>query len=134
MQARKELHNKSQRKNNEEEMARTLARQIEICLTLNNMHLVFQDAPQKDELVPEKLERPENALEEARKFLSPLQLLSSKDLYTHMLAFEIYYRKSKPLLMLQAIKRALSLKSSEDPNIHGCIIRFQKFVDDNKSK
>ena len=47
------------------------------------------------ELVPEKLERPENPLEEAIKFLIPLQNLAQNDLTTHITAFEIYYRKGK---------------------------------------
>lgn len=71
--AKKEMHNKAQKKNNEEEL----------------------DSPAKDDLVAEKLERPENPLDEAIKFLTPLQLLSSKCLNTHLLAFEIYYRKGK---------------------------------------
>ena len=53
------------------------------------------DAPQKDELVPEKLERPKNPMEEAMKFLIPLQNLAKQDLDTHFAAFEIYYRKGK---------------------------------------
>ena len=73
-QARKELHNKSQRKGGtgggEEEL----------------------DAPAKDELLPEKLERPEDPLAEALKFLQPLQMLAGKRLDTHLAAFEIYYR------------------------------------------
>ena len=72
-QQRKEAHNKSQKKGpgGDEEL----------------------DAPQKDELVPEKLERPDKPLEEALKFLTPLQNLAMQDLDTHFAAFEIYYRK-----------------------------------------
>ena len=79
--SRKELHTKSQsRKNNGEDEL---------------------DAPTKDELVPEKLERPEDPLGEAVKFLRPLQQLASNRLDTHIAAFEIYFRKNRPLLMLQ---------------------------------
>ena len=35
----------------------------------------------------------------------------------------------KPLLMLQSIKRALKVSSS-DPRLHGCLIRFQRFIED----
>ena len=72
-QQRKEAHNKSQKKGpgGDEEL----------------------DAPQKDELIPEKLERPEKPLEEALKFLTPLQNLAKQDIDTHFAAFEIYYRK-----------------------------------------
>ena len=72
-QAKKEMHNKAQKKNNEEEL----------------------DSPPKDDLVPEKLERPEDPLGEAIKFLIPLQTLADKCLTTHIMAFEIYYRKGK---------------------------------------
>ncbi|TRY74013.1 hypothetical protein TCAL_06697 [Tigriopus californicus] len=111
LQARKELHNKSQKKNDDE-----------------------LDAPQKDELYPDKLERPEDPLGEALKFLEPLQLLAADRLSTHVLAFEIYFRKRKPLLMLQSIKRALNTPNTppNDPQLHSCVIRFQKFVDENR--
>ena len=46
---------------------------------------------------------------------------------THVMAFEIYMRKQKPLLMLQSVKRALKL-SSDDPKVHMCVVLFQKFV------
>jgi len=108
--AKKEMHNKAQKKNNEEEL----------------------DSPAKDDLVPEKLERPEDPLGEAIRFLTPLQMLASNCLNTHLFAFEIYYRKEKPLLMLQSIKRALKVNAS-DPRLHGCLIRFQKFVEERSA-
>lgn len=51
------------------------------------------DGPREEELVPTKLQKPENALREAIAFLQPLQRLSSTRVRTHTLAFEIYYRK-----------------------------------------
>ena len=112
-QARKDLHNKSQRKANDEEM----------------------DSPAKDELVPDKLERPEDALAEALKFLAPLQMLAGSHLSTHVMAFEVYLRKGKPLLMLQAMKRALKCEVQEnDPELHNCLVRFQNFVAQNEKK
>ncbi|OWK00802.1 NAA16 [Cervus elaphus hippelaphus] len=47
----------------------------------------------KEELIPEKLERIENPLEEAIKFLIPLKNLVADNIDTHLLAFEIYFRK-----------------------------------------
>ena len=81
--AKKEMHNKSQKKNNEEEL----------------------DSPAKDDLLPDKLERPEDPLGEAIKFLTPLQLLASECLNTHLQAFEIYYRKSKLFYRTKALER-----------------------------
>ena len=81
----------------------------------------------KDELIPDKLARPENPLEEASKFLEPLLLLSGKKINTHLLAFEIYYRKGKVLLMLQSILKAIQL----DPSsilLHSCSTRFLDYI------
>merc|ERR1712051_480022 len=105
---KKEMHNKTQKKNNKEEL----------------------DSTAKDDLVPDKLERPDEPLAEAIRFLTPLQMLASNSLSTHLLAFEIYYRKEKPLLMLQSLKRMLKVDAS-DPQVHGCLIRFQNFVEVN---
>ena len=70
------MHNKTQRNKNDEE---------------------FNSAT-KDDLLPEKLQRPEDPLQEAAKFLQPLQQLASKDINTHLFAFEIYFRKGSDLL------------------------------------
>lgn len=55
------------------------------------------DAPKQDELIPEKLTRAEDPLEQAIKFLQPLQTLASDRIQTHLMAFEIYYRKGEYL-------------------------------------
>lgn len=65
----------------------------------------------------------EKPLDEAIKFLTPLQLLAKERIDTHLMAFEIYYRKGKPLLMLQSIKRAFTCNPT-DPRLHQCLIRF----------
>lgn len=106
---RKELHNKNKKKNDEE-----------------------LDSPAKDELVPEKLARPDDPLEEAVKFLTPLLSLSTKNINTHLLAFEIYYRKGKVLLMLRAIKQALEVDPSHT-QLHSCLARFVHFISTNKN-
>lgn len=85
------------------------------------------DAPHQDELIPDKLARVEDPLEQAIKFLKPLQSLASKNIETHLMAFEIYYRKGKLLLMLQSIKRALRLEPSNSL-LHTCIVRFVELV------
>ena len=86
------------------------------------------DSPAKDELLPEKLERPEDPLEEAQRFLSPLLLLSSEQINTHLLAFEIYLRRGKVLLMLRAIKACLKLQP-DNLQLHSCLVRFLQFVE-----
>jgi peptide alpha-N-acetyltransferase len=43
------------------------------------------------------------------KFLGPLQSLAADNIETHILAYEIYSRKDKPLLMLRSIRRALKV-------------------------
>lgn len=83
------------------------------------------EAPQLDELIPEKLERPADPLEKAIEFLKPLQQLAKENIETHLLAFEVYSRKSKILLMIQSIKRAHALDSLH-PGVHRCLIRLMQ--------
>ena len=63
------------------------------------------EAVSEEELNPEKLEKPENPLEECNRFLKPLEEFASQHLETHMLAFEVYSRKNKFLLMLKFLKK-----------------------------
>uniref|UniRef100_A0A671VB98 N-alpha-acetyltransferase 15, NatA auxiliary subunit a n=1 Tax=Sparus aurata TaxID=8175 RepID=A0A671VB98_SPAAU len=79
----------------------------------------------KEELIPDKLAKVENPLEEAVKFLIPLKNLVRNKIETHLLAFEIYFRKEKYLLMLQSIKRAVAIEPS-NPWLHQCLVRFFK--------
>uniref|UniRef100_A0A672Z0L7 N-alpha-acetyltransferase 15, NatA auxiliary subunit n=1 Tax=Sphaeramia orbicularis TaxID=375764 RepID=A0A672Z0L7_9TELE len=84
----------------------------------------------KEELIPDKLAKPENPLEEAVKFLIPLKNLVRNKIETHLLAFEIYFRKEKYLLMLQSIKRAVAIEPS-NPWLHQCLVRFFKGGENN---
>ncbi|KAB5570955.1 hypothetical protein PHYPO_G00219410 [Pangasianodon hypophthalmus] len=86
----------------------------------------------KEELIPEKLAKIENPLEEAVKFLIPLKNLVKNRIETHLLAFEIYFRKEKYLLMLQSVKRAYAL-DPDHPWLHQCLIRFFRGVAESKS-
>ncbi|XP_055911380.1 N-alpha-acetyltransferase 15, NatA auxiliary subunit [Eupeodes corollae] len=83
------------------------------------------EAPQLDELIAEKLERPDDPLEKAIDFLTPLQLLAKDRIETHFLAFEIYSRKNKILLMIQSIKRARAL-DAKHPLVHACCMKLVK--------
>ncbi|KAM4622044.1 N-alpha-acetyltransferase 15, NatA auxiliary subunit a [Polymixia lowei] len=84
----------------------------------------------KEELIPDKLAKVENPLEEAVKFLIPLKNLVRCKIETHLLAFEIYFRKEKYLLMLQAVKRAVAIDPSH-PWLHQCLVRFFKGVSES---
>ncbi|TSO15269.1 N-alpha-acetyltransferase 15, NatA auxiliary subunit [Bagarius yarrelli] len=53
----------------------------------------------KEELIPEKLAKIENPLEEAVKFLIPLKNLVKNKIETHLLAFEIYFRKGAKMMV-----------------------------------
>lgn len=61
-------------------------------------------------LDPVQLEHPSDPLEKASRFLKPLMTLARQQIDTHLLAFEVYRRKNKLLLMLQSIKRASELE------------------------
>ena len=47
-----------------------------------------------------------------------------------ILFFTLFLFTEKPLLMLQSLKRMLKVDAS-DPQVHGCLIRFQNFVEVN---
>uniref|UniRef100_A0A8C4E5Y6 N-alpha-acetyltransferase 15, NatA auxiliary subunit a n=1 Tax=Dicentrarchus labrax TaxID=13489 RepID=A0A8C4E5Y6_DICLA len=82
----------------------------------------------KEELIPDKLSK--SPLEEAVKFLIPLKNLVRNKIETHLLAFEIYFRKEKYLLMLQSVKRAVVIEPS-NPWLHQCLVRFFKGVSES---
>lgn len=86
----------------------------------------------KQKIDPSALVKCEKPLEEAIKFLVPLQTLAKERIETHLMAFEIYYRKEKPLLMLQSVKRAYHC-DPKDPRLHECIVRFLLKVKENGS-
>ncbi|XP_073292059.1 N-terminal acetyltransferase A complex auxiliary subunit NAA15-like [Primulina huaijiensis] len=71
----------------------------------------------------EKLLQVEDPLTEATKYLKLLQKHSSNSLETHLLSFEVYIRKQKILLALQAVKHMQRLDAN-DPDTHRCLIKF----------
>ena len=77
----------------------------------------------KPKIDPKELVKCSKPLDEAIKFLIPLQTLATERIETHLMAFEIYYRKGKALLMLQSIKRAFKCNPT-DSRLHLCIVRF----------
>ncbi|GAB6026014.1 N-alpha-acetyltransferase 15, NatA auxiliary subunit [Chamberlinius hualienensis] len=82
-----------------------------------------QDGPKEEELIPEKLAKVPDPLNNAVKFLKPLQTLAAARIETHLMAFEIYVRKGKLLLMLQSVKRAFAL-APDHPGVHAVLVRF----------
>ncbi|KAM3181665.1 hypothetical protein ACTXT7_013925 [Hymenolepis weldensis] len=81
--------------------------------------------PEVEQLQPQKLARPENALNEAVHFLQPLIDLSGMRIETHCLAYEVFERKGKLLLMLRAIRRGLEVPGAKDhPWFNECLCRF----------
>ncbi|XP_047027460.1 N-alpha-acetyltransferase 15, NatA auxiliary subunit [Helicoverpa zea] len=131
----KKLRNKQRKAKRKAEQESALQAQVQVKREQHHKARQQQEqgdpeAPQLDELVPDKLARAEDPLEQAIKFLQPLRTLAADRIDTHLMAFEIYYRKDKPLLMLQSIKRAFQLDSSHH-HLHDCLLRFQRWLDDN---
>lgn len=85
------------------------------------------DGPKEEELVPEKLARPDDPLEQSLKFLRPLQLHAAQRIHTHLVAYEIYSRKGKLLLMLQSLKRGCQVERN-NPQLHVCLLRFLSLI------
>ncbi|KAI4475549.1 hypothetical protein M0802_015109, partial [Mischocyttarus mexicanus] len=123
----KKLRNKQRKQRRKAELERQQAAQAQEKREQHNKSRQQTDPdleqPTLDELIPEKLERVENPLEQAIKFLQPLQDLAANRIETHLMAFEIYIRKGRTLLMLRSIKRAHRLDSN-NPDLHTCLVRF----------
>jgi peptide alpha-N-acetyltransferase len=85
-------------------------------------------APPPEDLIPEKLANTSEPLEMAIKFLKPLQAYDDQSIETHHLAYEIYRRKDKPLLMLQSVKRAFKC-NPKNPTLHENLVHFNKVVE-----
>lgn len=67
-----------------------------------------------------KVEKSETPLEDAMRFLTPYKHFGRHQLETHLLAFEVYFRKGKLLLQLQSLKRASRMcppKSADYPTL-----------------
>ena len=76
-----------------------------------------------DKFEPNTLASTSDPLGEAMKFLTNLQNFAMRRIQTHTLAYELYKRKQKFLLMAQAIKRGMKI-DPESPAVHTCIIDF----------
>eukprot|EP00884_Botryococcus_braunii_P006971 jgi/Botrbrau1/16275/Bobra.0066s0056.1 len=63
-------------------------------------------------------------LGEASKLIRTLKTHADSRFLTHLLAFEVYLRKRKFLLALQALTRALQLEGSDHPEVHPRLIRY----------
>lgn len=79
----------------------------------------FKDPP----LESEALSRVSDPLDQALKFLRPLQNLASNRIETHLLAYEVFIRKSKLLLMLQSVKRAHAINPNH-PKLHEHLVKL----------
>ncbi|KAG9436680.1 N-alpha-acetyltransferase 15, NatA auxiliary subunit [Apis mellifera carnica] len=127
----KKLRNKQRKQRRKAELERQQAAQAQEKREQHNKSRQQTDPdleqPTLDELIPEKLERIEDPLEQAIKFLQPLQDLASNRIETHLMAFEIYIRKGRTLLMLRSIKRAHGLDSN-NPDLHTCLVRFMLYI------
>jgi len=89
----------------------------------------------KGKIDPNELVNCKNPLEEAIRFLIPLQNLAKDRIETHLMAFDIYFRKGKPLLMLQSLLRAFKcLNDQDDARLHRRIVQFLSIDKDEYSE
>ena len=84
-------------------------------------------------LVPSKLERTEDPLGEAMRFLRPLQSLARDQIDTHILSFEIHQRRGKVLLMLQSLKRAVGI-DPQNSSVQQQLSVFLNLVEESKEQ
>jgi len=88
--------------------------------------------PPSEELLPEKLASITDPLQQAVRFLIPLQSFASDKIDTHLLAYEIYSRKGKLLLMLQSIKRAFR-EDPRHPKLKKFLVAFHDVMEERMS-
>ncbi|KAG0201400.1 N-alpha-acetyltransferase 16, NatA auxiliary subunit [Mortierella sp. GBA30] len=70
-----------------------------------------------------KYVKTEDPLNEALKFLKPLQELAAERIETHLMGFEIYIRKNKLLLALKSLLKSVQLDSN-NATLHEQLVRF----------
>ncbi|CAF4348649.1 unnamed protein product [Rotaria magnacalcarata] len=87
-----------------------------------------EEKVKEEEIVAEKLEHCEKPLEEAMRFLQPLEDFSGNFIQTHYLGFEVYYRRKKHLLMLRCLKRMKKIDAN-NAKLHSCLMKFLKLVE-----
>lgn len=69
-----------------------------------------------------------NPLGQAAKLVKRLVSHAGENLETHLLAFEVYIRKAKYLLALQAVQQALHLAGASHPSVHMMLLRLAQQV------
>jgi len=85
------------------------------------------EGKKEDEFLPETLLATTEPIEEARKFLLPLEQHCSDQFETHYFAYQIAERRNKVLLMLRSILRCDKVVSSDSTTralLHECKVRF----------
>ena len=73
-----------------------------------------------------------NYLEEATRFLKPLQEMFNSDLDTYLVGFEISKRKKKPLQMLQNVLRLQNIEQTNEKVLEN-VIFLKEFISTEKS-
>jgi peptide alpha-N-acetyltransferase len=81
---------------------------------------------------PMKLLQTDNALEEAVKFLIPLQTLAPGHVATHTMAYEVHSRRRKVLQMLQALKRLHAI-DPDNGELHRMVVDYVLTIESSRS-
>ncbi|XP_002131267.2 N-alpha-acetyltransferase 15, NatA auxiliary subunit-like [Ciona intestinalis] len=127
-QERKKAAAEERKKNEQHDKSGKKKQQVK-----NNKTEDDAEVKKEEEFAAEKLVSVCNPLEQAQKFLAPLELYCSSKFETHYLAFQIAERRGTLLVMLRALLRAQKVaKESDMPNLHACRVRFAKKVRDAK--
>lgn len=85
---------------------------------------------QTDELLPSKLERCTDPLEQAIRFLVPLQTLASDNIQSHIFAYEIYSRKGERHMTIAAVNVIVTILECAFSHVQGHTTPIT-FIDSN---
>ncbi|DBA72018.1 TPA: hypothetical protein ACH3X2_010757 [Trebouxia sp. C0005] len=119
------------RKQKEEEAKESKAKQEQEARDKENKDK-GKKGPDKKEKDPDpdgkQLAATQEPLAEATKLVQQLKQYAGDRIKTHLLAFEVYMRKGRLLLSLQAVKHALKLAGAGHPDVHRLIVRLCQAV------
>ena len=93
----------------------------------NGKIIAEEQTSSKIEFKPEDLIATKDPLAEASKFLKPLLELFGNDIETQLAAFEINYRRRKPLLMVRALLKCRTIQATH-PQLQAVTATFNTFI------
>ncbi|KAL6079103.1 N-alpha-acetyltransferase 16, NatA auxiliary subunit [Balamuthia mandrillaris] len=72
---------------------------------------------------PELADHFKDPLTQAQKYIKYLREARPEDLQTHLLSFQVFFKKEKYLMAIQPLRKAIQL-APDHPQVHRCLVTF----------